>query len=40
MADLLPQDAHPDAAKLEGMRHTDQYDYHMSETTRSGPRRA
>ncbi len=31
MADLLPQDAHPDAAKLEGMRHTDQYDYHMAE---------
>ncbi|MFO8150344.1 MAG: Fe-S cluster assembly protein SufB [Trueperaceae bacterium] len=32
MADLLPQDAHPDAAKLEGMAHADQYSYYMPET--------
>lgn len=40
MADLLPQDAHPDAAKLEGLAHTEQYSYYMPRATPSGPRRA
>lgn len=31
MSDLLPNQPHPDAAKLEGMAHTDQYSYYMPE---------
>lgn len=31
MADLLRTDEHPDAAKLEGMAHTSQYDFRLAE---------